>query len=314
MELEPAGYHAVNLFLHLLASALLWRVLRRLAASVADSPRLILALHPVRRGVGGMGDGAQDVLSAVFDLASALAYLRFDPRDRSDAPCDWRTYALASLLFLLVLLSKSVTATLPVALAVVTGGGARGLAQEPVAAPSSPRAGAAVGLFTAWLESTQVAAVGGGSGGSRRSSVGRGGAGTGLLRRALLWPSDLRPSTRGGPSTTGRPGRTPTRSRYSPWPRASAGAVARRARAVAAPLYLEHHVIPRPGLSEPSHPHRYSWVADHFQYLASIAPIALAVTGIARVAAGWSTPLRGSAATALLCLYALLTSADPLLP
>ena len=73
----------------------------------------MFALHPVQvESVAWMTE-LKNTLSGLCYLAAALAYFRFDEsRDR-------RWYAVAWLAFLLALGSKTVTATLPAALAVV---------------------------------------------------------------------------------------------------------------------------------------------------------------------------------------------------
>jgi hypothetical protein len=142
------GYHACNLCLHATAAFLFFCLLRRLAVPGAFLGSLLFALHPV--GVESVAWIAEqkNTLSAVFYLLSALAYLHFDEGRK-------RGWYLAGLsLFLLALLSKTVTATLPAALLVVFWwrGGRLDWKREVV--PLLPRmalAGAA-GVTTAGVE------------------------------------------------------------------------------------------------------------------------------------------------------------------
>jgi tetratricopeptide (TPR) repeat protein len=74
---------------------------------------------------------------------------------------------------------------------------------------------------------------------------------------------------------------------------------------LAALLYFAITLFPALGFLN-VYPQRYSWVADHFQYLASIGPIALTAAGLSRIGFR-SKPLCAAAGAGLLCLYALLT-------
>ena len=88
-------------------------VLRRLAIPGALLAAAIFALHPVQVESVAWITELKNTLSAVFYLAAMLVYLRFD---RSRKTIVW---LLAFALFVLGLLSKTVTATLPAALLVV---------------------------------------------------------------------------------------------------------------------------------------------------------------------------------------------------
>ncbi len=88
-------------------------VLRRLAIPGAYLAAAIFALHPVHVESVAWITEQKNTLSAVFYLAAALAYLRFD-QTRGRA---WYLAALG--LFVLALASKIVTVTLPAALLVI---------------------------------------------------------------------------------------------------------------------------------------------------------------------------------------------------
>ena len=107
------GYHLVNIVLHVTAAILVGLILHRLAVPGAYLAAAIFALHPVQVESVAWITEQKNTLSAVFYLGAALAYLRFD-QTRKRNP-----YLAALALFLLGLLSKTVTATLPAALLVV---------------------------------------------------------------------------------------------------------------------------------------------------------------------------------------------------
>ena len=112
--LAPLGYHLVNLLLHTGVVLLLWRLLRRLEVPGAWFAAAVFAVHPLHVESVAWIIGRKDILATVFYLSSVLAYIRFTemPRGgRRGGP-----YLLAVALFVLGLLSKSITITLPVAL------------------------------------------------------------------------------------------------------------------------------------------------------------------------------------------------------
>ena len=112
--LAPLGYHVVNLLLHTGVVLLLWRLLRRLEVPGAWFAAAVFAVHPLHVESVAWVIGRKDMLATVFYLSSVLAYIRFTemPRGgRRGGP-----YLLAMMLFVLGLLSKSITVTLPVAL------------------------------------------------------------------------------------------------------------------------------------------------------------------------------------------------------
>ena len=111
--LAPAGYHVVNVLLHLLNSLLVWRLLLRLAVPGAWVAAAVFAAHPLHVESVAWIIERKDVLSGVFYLTAVLVWLRF-----LEQPRPWR-YGLALLLFAAGLLSKSIVVTLPVALLIL---------------------------------------------------------------------------------------------------------------------------------------------------------------------------------------------------
>ena len=105
--LAPAGYHIVNVLLHLLNSLLVWRLLLRLSIPGAWVAAAVFAAHPVHVESVAWIIERKDVLSGLFYLAAVLVWLRF-----LEQPRPWR-YGLALLLFAAGLLSKSIVVTLP---------------------------------------------------------------------------------------------------------------------------------------------------------------------------------------------------------
>ena len=108
--LSPAGYHAVNILLHFANSVLLWRLMLRLAVPGAWAVAAVFAVHPLHVESVAWVIARKDLLSGLFYLLAALAWLRFAER-----PGPKRYLAVAAL-FLAGMLCKSIVVTLPAAL------------------------------------------------------------------------------------------------------------------------------------------------------------------------------------------------------
>jgi protein O-mannosyl-transferase len=107
------GYHLVTIAMHATAALLFGLLLRRLRVPGAAIAAALFALHPVQvESVAWMTE-LKNTLSGVFYFGAALLYLRFDETRRAT----W--YVAAAAVFVLAILTKTVTGTLPAALLVV---------------------------------------------------------------------------------------------------------------------------------------------------------------------------------------------------
>jgi len=162
-QLDPTGYHVTNVLLQGLNAVLLWFVLRRLAVPGAWLAAALFAIHPVQVESVAWITERKNVLSGAFYLAAALAYLRYAdvPAAPSGAhkPAGW--YVLSLLLFACALLSKTAGCTLPAALLLVVWWKRDRVAWRD-AVPLLPffALSLAMGLITAWVERVHVGAVG----------------------------------------------------------------------------------------------------------------------------------------------------------
>ena len=111
--LHPAGYHAVNVVLHALNTVLLWRVFVRLSVPGAWLVAAVFAVHPVHVESVAWIIERKDLLSALFYLGAVHVWLRF-----TETPGLSR-YLFCLALFALALLSKSIAVTLPATLLVI---------------------------------------------------------------------------------------------------------------------------------------------------------------------------------------------------
>ena len=279
------GYHLTNVTLHAASACLVVMIVRRLSLPGAWLAGLVFALHPVCVESVEWISEQKSTLSGVFYLGSALAYLRFDQSRRASQ------YLLAFGLFALALLSKTVTATLPAALLVVFWWQRGRIEWKRDLRPLLPwfALGASAGLFTAWVERTFIGAKGADFTLTLIQRCLLAGRAVCFYAGKLLWPRNL---TFIYPRWNIDPGQW--------WQYLfPAGVVAlaiglcllaRRHRGpLAGSLIFAGALFPVLGFLN-VYPFRYSYVADHFQYLAAlglIVPVASALAVMAgRIAPG----------------------------
>jgi Flp pilus assembly protein TadD len=166
--LDPVGYHAVNIALHAAGVLLVWRLLLRLEVPGAWLGAALFAVHPVEVESVAWITERKNVLSLPLALLSMLAYFRFAPPEEDAvgttsqrSPHRWRWYAAALLLFTCAALSKTVVVTMPAVLLVIVWW-KRGRITARDAIPLVPffAVGLALGMVTVWMEKHFVGAVG----------------------------------------------------------------------------------------------------------------------------------------------------------
>ncbi len=304
------GYHLVNVLLHATSCCLLALLLQRLwsmptagatgapgagrgvpagAASPATTgaawpvmtgaawfAAILFAVHPVCvESVAWMTE-QKNTLAMVFCLLAGLAYVRFMVRRTAGS------YLLASVLFVLALGSKTTTVVLPAALVVVLWWKRGRLTWRRDLVPLIPwfLAAAAMGLVTSWVERKVIGAEGAEFHLSFFERWMLAGRVVWFYLGKLVWPADLM-------------------FYYPRWnvPAAAAGwigwfaalvvgtgllwAIRRRTRGpLAAWLLYLGGLFPVMGFFNVFF-FRFSYVNDHFQYLASISVLAGAAAGVA---------------------------------
>ena len=311
------GFHLTNILLHAGNAVLVWVILRRLRAPGSWVAAAVFAVHPLNVESVAWVSERKNVLSGLFALLSLLAYLHFAGIGRGwtdaatgdveqeatpDLPRrQWGLYAASLGAFLLAMFSKTVVATLPAVIVVILWWKCRRFPWRDVAC-LLPFVFVAIvlGTLTANIEHAHIADVlarqpagepkqdWGLSAGERVLVSGRA---VWFYVAKVLVPVNL----------------TFIYPRWKPWEWGPAawlwpiGVVAvavllwaaRRAVGkgpLAAWLIFVGVLTPALGFTE-FFPQRYSFVADHFAYLASVALIALIVAGVARaVSALWPEP------------------------
>ncbi|HUI08151.1 MAG TPA: tetratricopeptide repeat protein [Verrucomicrobiae bacterium] len=111
--LDPLPYHAANILLHAFNAALLYVLLRRLNVRGAWAAAALWAVHPVNAESVAWATELKNVQSGVFFLLTTLCFLQFE-RQRHRG---W--YSLSLLCFGAALLSKPSTVVLPPALLLI---------------------------------------------------------------------------------------------------------------------------------------------------------------------------------------------------
>ena len=111
--LNTTGYHWVNLLLHVGNALLVWAVLARLGVPGSWLAAAIFALHPVQVESVAWISERKNVLMAFFFLLTLVAWIAFvDKRTRRP----WIFYCLALIFYVLALSAKATACTLPAAL------------------------------------------------------------------------------------------------------------------------------------------------------------------------------------------------------
>jgi len=274
------GYHAANVLEHALAACLLALVLGTLGVPGARLAAALFALHPLSVESVAWISEQKNTLSAVFYMASALAYLRFDNGGRRPA-----AYAAATAFFLLAVLTKSVTATLPAALLLALGWRHGRVEWRKDVLPLVPwvAAAGAVAVFTGWIEHRMIAENGAEDPLDWAQRLLLPGRIIAFYVGHLFWPAGL---TFIYPKWTV----SPLEGWQYLFPLGVAGALAvlwRLGRGAAAgALFLIGSLAPALGLFN-IYPFRYSYVADHFQYIAGLGVLVPVAAGLTLAGRAW---------------------------
>ena len=150
------GYHLINIFLHGFAAIVLLQILLRLKVPGAWLAAGLFALHPIQVESVAWISEIKNTLSGLFFFCSILAYLNFD-QNRSRV-----AYFGSLALFLFGLMCKTAIAPLPAIILAVLWWRRGRLRLRDDVVPSLPFFGLGIGagLFTAWVERNFVGAQG----------------------------------------------------------------------------------------------------------------------------------------------------------
>lgn len=294
---QTTAYHLVTIVLHASSAFLIVCLLRRLEVPGAVFAGLLFALHPVHVESVAWITELKNTLSGTLGLAAVLAWTYYEACRRR------ATYGASLLLFVLALLAKTVTAMVPVCLLVVAWWRRGTLEWRRDVRPLVPFLvlGAAGGLLTAWVERTIIRAQGAAY---DLSVVERGlvaGRAVWFYLSKLAWPDPLMFTYPRWDVSD----RAWVQYVYPAAALALAAALWMLRRRTRAPFaaYAMFVALLFPALGFFNvYPFRFSYVADHFQYLASIPILAL----VAAAATAWGRTRRHGTAALTVAASAVL--------
>ena len=283
------GYHLVNVLIHAANAYLVGLVLTRLSVPGVWLAAALFALHPVQVQSVAWISERKNVLSALFGLCAILAYLHF----AFGLKCRWRFYSLALGLFLCALLSKTATVILPLSMLLVLWWKKPKVTRSDLCALLPfVSVGIASALLTSWLEINYGSAQGPEWSLSFWERILIAGRAIWFYVGKLIWPE-------------------PLMMVYPRWhidvnqwwqyllPVSVVAAIATlwkfqdrfgRGPLVAAIVFVAV-LAPTPAFI-PIAFMRYSYVADHWQYLPSIGMLALAAASAAKfMTSRWLQPV-----------------------
>jgi len=303
--LNPLGYHLVNVLMHAANTMLLWAVLRRLVVPGAWIAAALFAFHPVQVESVAWVTELKNTQSVLFCLLALLTWMRFlrccpvavehKSSQSANSGCTGAPrvattrasafYLLTLAFYLLALSSKTTACTLPAALLLVPWmQGQRIWVRRVLQVVPFLVLGVVAGLVSVWWESYL---------GNYQEDVGQS---LTLVQRTLIaahalwfyagklvWPVNLTFSYPRWQVNVGDPANCVWLAgclavAFALW--FWRKAVGRRV--IGAVIFFAATLSPLLGFI-PLYTFRFSYVADHYQYEASIGLLALAGAGLCRI-------------------------------
>ena len=272
------GYHAVNIAWHAANTVLVWRILVRLGVPGAWLAAAVWGVHPVTVTSVAWVAERKNTLSMFFGCLSVLGWMSYEDSGER------RFYGWSLLSFVVALLAKTSLVTLPLILPVLSWW-RRGRMTRVDLLRIIPflLSSLVLGLVTLWYQMSHGSGPSSGPLAVILASLPRGGV---LAGRAVgfylwkdFWPTKLAMVYGVWPLETSRPAAyLPTLvvaaviawlwwCREKPWARAGL---------FAATVFLLT-LLPILGFLPATYMKSHGSVADHWQYVALVAPVALAV-------------------------------------
>jgi tetratricopeptide (TPR) repeat protein len=283
--LDPRVYHFVNVLLHALSTLVLWRLLALLRVPGALFAAALFAVHPVQVETVAWVTERKNLLSSFFYLSSLYLYFRHGSDVIAGSERSRRGYAASFGFYCAALLSKITTVTLGPSLLVVTWWKrGRILPRDWKAILPMIAIGIPLGLLTRSMESGLGVTLGFEWDPTPIMRALQAGRALFFYLGCLVWPVDLAfVYPRWEIDATAPLAYLPLAFALV-LPALLYGLRGRIGRApLAAFLIFAGTLAPVLGLLEVYY-FRFSYVADHWQYLACIAPFALFAGASSRIA------------------------------
>ena len=266
---DPFGYHLMSVLLHAGNALLLWRALAVLAVPGSWLGAVFFALHPVQVESVAWISELKNVLSTFLLLGAFLCWHRYlaDEQGRRRI-----VYGLSLVLFVLALLAKTTALVLPAVCVVLAWmGRLKPLRRVVLSLAPHAAAGLGMGLVTVWWERAVVGTQGPLFDAPLVERLLVAGRGWWFYLAKLAWPAGLAFSY---PRWAPDPGQWQHHLWYGAALLAIVVAV-RASRNVAGALLI-HIACLAPLLGFiPLATFRYTFFADHYQYLALAGPLSL---------------------------------------
>lgn len=271
--MNPIGYHVVNILLHSANALLLWLLLRRLKIPGAWLAAAIWALHPVNVESVAWITERKNVLSTLFYLLAVGQWMRFVEAPEKPPRS---AYALALVCFAMALFAKTTACTLPAVMLIVLW-----IRKQPInlkrVAQVIPfaAAGLVMGLVSIWWERMKQGTTGHEFVLAPLDRILVASRALWFYLGKLVWPADLMfsyPKWRISPHDASQYiwvaacvvvaiALWRQRGSWGHWP-------------LVAVTFFAAVLSPLLGFI-PLYTFIYTYVADHYQYLACLGPIAL---------------------------------------
>jgi tetratricopeptide (TPR) repeat protein len=308
--LNPSPYHILNVLLHGGSAVLMWRVLRELDVRGGWLGAALWALHPVMVQSVAWVTELKNTQSCLFYLLSIFWFLKVDAEETGDRLRWWR-FGWALLFFVMAIASKPSTAMLPAVLALCVWWRRGRIVQSRNIVVLAPfmLISALASAWTIWEQKFHAGASGPEWAQSWPERLIIAGRAIWFYLGKLMWPRPLifiypRWEINSSqliaylPLLAGLAGLVILWLTRRKWTRPVFFAAA----------YFLISLFPVLGFFS-VYFFRYSFVSDHFQYLASMGPLALAGAGITEVIAvsRWKRFLQPAVCGILLLVLGALT-------
>jgi protein O-mannosyl-transferase len=164
--LNPFGYHVDNVIIHCLNAIILWRILTFLNIKGSWLAAAIFLIHPIQVESVAWVTERKNLLSGFFYLLSLYFFLRFynpslSAQENQNIKNSWALYGFSIFFFICALWSKTVACTLPAAILLIYWWKQNSISKKLVLTVIPFFAiGLGFAFLTIWLERFSVGAIG----------------------------------------------------------------------------------------------------------------------------------------------------------